>query len=59
MKDKKIAVVKIDSDLLKEIEEFINQEDKRFDYVNKKQFVDLAVFEKLKKEGWNGREKKR
>lgn len=59
MKDKRIAVVKIDFDLLKEIEEFINQEDKRFDYVNKKQFVDLAVLEKLKKEGWNGREKKR
>ncbi len=58
MKDKKIAVVKIDSDLLREIEEFINQEDKRFDYVNKKQFVDLAVLEKLKKEGWNGRKKK-
>jgi hypothetical protein len=58
MKDKKISVVKIDSDLLERIEEFINQENNKFNYVNKKQFVDLAVLEKLKKEENDGRKKK-
>ena len=48
---KKEAVVKIDSILLKELEEFINKEENRLTYRNKKQFVDIAVFEKLKKEG--------
>lgn len=58
MSNKKIAVVKIDSDLLREVEGFINQESEKFNYVNKKQFVDRAVLEKLKKEGWDGRKKK-
>lgn len=43
-------VVKIDSDLLEKVEEFINKKENKLLYVNKKQFIDLAVFEKLKKE---------
>ena len=58
MKNRNISVVKIDSNLLSEIEEFINRESNKFNYVNKKQFVDLAVFEKLKREGCDGRKKK-
>ncbi len=54
---KEISVVKIDSELLKRVEEFINQETNKFNYVNKKQFVDLAVLEKLKKEENNGKKK--
>ncbi len=55
---KEISVVKIDSELLRNVEEFINLENNKFNYVNKKQFVDLAVLEKLKKEGFDGRKKK-
>ena len=44
------SVVKIDSNLLSEVEEFINLEKNKFKYVNKKQFIDLAVSELLKKE---------
>jgi len=44
------SVVKIDSEILKEVEEFINQKDNKLKYVSKKQFIDLAVYEKLKKE---------
>jgi len=47
MKD---SVVKIDSRLLKDVEEFINLDEIRFRYVNRKQFIDIAVAEKLKKE---------
>ncbi len=45
---KKDSVVKVDSDLLKEVEEFINKN--KFKYVNKKQFVDVAIYELLKEE---------
>lgn len=48
------AVVRIDSGILKEVEEFINKKSNKLKYVNKKQFIDLAVYEKLKKEGENG-----
>lgn len=44
------AVVKIDSEILREVEEFINQKDNKLKYVSKKQFIDLAVYEKLKRE---------
>ncbi len=44
------SVVKIDSKLLGEVEEFINKEKNRIIYANKKQFIDIAVLEKLKKE---------
>ena len=42
-------VVRIDSDLLAEVEAFIKLKENKFRYVNKKQFIDLAVFEKLKR----------
>jgi hypothetical protein len=47
----KEAVVKIDGDLLKEVEEFINRKENKIMYANKKQFINIAVLEKLKKEG--------
>jgi hypothetical protein len=43
------SVVKIDSELLGEVEDFISQEGNRLKFVNKKQFVDLAVNEFLSK----------
>lgn len=48
-KSKEVGVVKIDSSLLKEIEEFIEKKENRLKFVNKKQFVDIAVYEFLKK----------
>ena len=39
------AVVKIDSSLLKEVEKFVQKEENKFRFVNKKQFIDLAVLE--------------
>ena len=52
------SVVKIDSELLNEVEEFINLDKNKFRYVNKKQFIDLAVIDFLrlnKKKRVNGR----
>jgi hypothetical protein len=46
----KDSVVRIDSEILREVEEFINKKSNKLKYVNKKQFIDLAVYEKLKKE---------
>jgi hypothetical protein len=43
------SVVKIDSYLLKKVEEFIKKEENKFRFVNKKQFIDIAVNEFLKK----------
>ena len=43
------SVVKIDSELLDSVGEFINLESNKYKYVNKKQFVDLAVKEYLDK----------
>lgn len=45
----KSSVVKIDSFLLKDVEEFIKQEENKFKFVNKKQLIDIAVFDYLKK----------
>lgn len=42
------AVVKIDSELLKKVEELIQKEEHRFRFTNKKQFIDMAVHEFLK-----------
>jgi len=47
------AVVKIDGKLLKEVEEFINKENNKLIYANKRQFVSIAVLEKLNKEKIN------
>jgi len=59
MKDKtnKDAVVKIDLEILRNVEELIAKEENRLKFVNKKQFIDLAVYEKLRREGGikNGR----
>ena len=43
------AVVKIDSILLKKVDNFISKEENRLKFVNKKQFIDLAVNDYLKK----------
>jgi len=50
---KENGVVKIDSSLLAKVEEFINKEENRFRFVNKKQLIDIAVHEFLKKEEEN------
>lgn len=50
------GVVKVDSSLLTEVEKFISQKPNRLKFVNKKQFIDLAVqnyLEKLKKQKEN------
>jgi len=44
------GVVKIDAELLKEVEEFINKKENKLKYTNKKQFIDIAVDHWLKKE---------
>ena len=44
------SVVKIDSELLERVEEFINLEKNKFINVNKKQFIDLAVSKLLRRE---------
>lgn len=51
-------VVKIDSDLLREVEEFIRLRENRFRYVNKKQFIDLAVAEYLRNKKRKGAKKR-
>ena len=42
------SVVKIDSALLEEVEAFINLEENKFKYVNRKQFIDIAVADYLR-----------
>lgn len=55
-KNKKVSAVKIDFGLLKEVEDFIKEEKNRFRFVNKKQFIDVAVYELLRKiNGENGK----
>lgn len=52
------GVVKIDISLLNNVEEFIQKEENKFKFTNKKQFIDIAVSEflsELKKEGKNGK----
>ena len=44
------SVVKIDSGLLEKVEEFIKKNKNRLKYTNKKQLIDIAVDEFLKKE---------
>ncbi len=47
---KKDSVVKIDTEVLKKIDEFIKREENRLNFVNKKHFVDVVVSEYLKKQ---------
>jgi len=42
-------VVKIDSELLAGVEAFINLDENRFRYVNRKQFIDVAVADYLRR----------
>ena len=48
-KKKVDSVVKIDSGLLLEVEAFINLDENKFRYVNRKQFIDLAVADFLRR----------
>ena len=41
--------MKIDAGLLAEVEAFINLDENRFRYVNRKQFVDMAVADFLRR----------
>jgi len=41
--------VKIDAGLLEEVEAFINLDENRFRYVNRKQFIDMAVADYLRR----------
>ena len=50
-KEENGSVVKIDSLLLKEVDEFIKKPENRLKFVNKKQFIDLAVNDFLNKMG--------
>jgi len=43
------SVVKIDSNLLADVEAFINLDENRFRYVNRKQFIDIAVADYLRR----------
>ncbi len=49
MKKEKVGVVKIDSSLLSEVEEIIKKEENRLRFANKKQFIDIAVNEFIRK----------
>ncbi|MFA7708059.1 MAG: hypothetical protein WCX73_03855 [Candidatus Pacearchaeota archaeon] len=44
-------VVKIDEDLLEKVKKLINQKNMKIKYSNAKQFVNIAVLEKLEKDG--------
>jgi len=46
-------VVKIDEKLLKKVKRIVNTEANRIRYSNVKQFINLAVLEKLEKEAIN------
>ncbi len=49
--NEKSSVVKIDASLLSKIEDFIKKDENKLKFVNKKQFVDLAIFNFLKEQG--------
>ena len=51
----KPSVVKIDSEMLKKVEEFIKKEENKFKFVNKKQLVDIAVYEYLERSKKDGK----
>ena len=46
------SVVKIDSILLKDVDNFISKEENRLKFVNKKQLIDLAVYEYLRQRAY-------
>ena len=49
MSSDKASVVKIDSYLLDEVEELIKETKNRLRFANKKQFINIAVYELLNK----------
>jgi hypothetical protein len=51
------SAVKMSSDLLVEVEEFINLDENRFRYVNRKQFIDVAVADYLRRQKMKRRKK--
>ncbi|OGJ20827.1 hypothetical protein A3K73_01145 [Candidatus Pacearchaeota archaeon RBG_13_36_9] len=60
-KPDKASVVKIDPALLKEVEEIINKEENRIRFANKKQFINIAVYDllnKIKNESKNAKKEK-
>lgn len=44
------SAVKMDSELLTEVEEFINLGENKFRYVNRKQFIDVAIADYLRRQ---------
>ena len=46
----KDAVVKVDKELLKRVEDFISRQENKLRYINKKQFIDIAVDRLLNEE---------
>ena len=48
-------VVKIDEDLLKKVKNLVSGKENRIKYSNAKQFVNIAVLEKLEKENGGSR----
>ena len=58
-KGDKGSVVKIDSVLLKRVDEFIQKEENRLKFVNKKQLIDIAVYEYLRKNEKAGKNAKK
>jgi len=44
------SAVKINTELLMSVEEFINLDENKFKYVNRKQFIDIAVADYLLRE---------
>ena len=53
----KDSVVKIDSKLLEKVDDYIEKEENRLRFVNKKQFIDLAVNDFLNKVNEKGPKK--
>lgn len=45
----KDSAVKMNSELLMDVEEFINLDENKFRYVNRKQFIDIAVADYLRR----------
>ena len=50
-------VVKIDEELLKKVKKLVSTKENRIKYSNAKQFVNIAVLEKLNEEFNGGKEK--
>lgn len=55
---RKDSAVKVDAELLSGVEEFIKKGKNKLLYANKKQFVDIAIYEKLEKKGKQKKRKK-